>query len=159
MSKSTDGGATWVPLEEGLPANVGISSAAVVIDSQTYLYGTQPEPGGETTAGSGIYRTTDGGATWTGAGSGRHRSAVPGCRRLDVLDASGGRGMAASTDAGATWTVTPTTAISPQADKFVVLPDGRFAAISDHNVILSADRGASWRIVDAALLYDPTGLA
>ena len=67
--------------------------------------------------------------------------------------------MAASTDTGTTWTVTPTTAISPQADNFVVLPDGRFASISDHNIILSADRGASWRIIDAALPYDPTGLA
>ena len=67
--------------------------------------------------------------------------------------------MAASTDGGATWTTTPSTAISPFADNFVVLPDGRFATISDHNIITSADRGASWRIVDAALPYDPNGLA
>jgi photosystem II stability/assembly factor-like uncharacterized protein len=160
LSKSTDGGATWVPLEENLPANAGISSAAVVIDSQTYLYGTQPEPGAETTIGSGIFRTTDGGVTWTavldqGVIGRPHRDADGSMFWM----LSGGRGMAASTDAGATWTVTPTTAISPSADNFVVLPDGRFAAISDHHVITSADHGASWRTVDAPLPYDPNGLA
>jgi photosystem II stability/assembly factor-like uncharacterized protein len=159
VSKSTDGGATWVPLEEGLPDSVGISSGTAVIDSQTYLYGTQPEPGGQSTR-PGIYRTTDGGATWIAVLDqgviGRPYRDADGSM---VWMLSGGEGMAASTDAGATWTVTPTTAISPQADNFVVLPDGRFAAISDHNIILSTDRGASWRIVDAALPYDPTGLA
>lgn len=160
VSRSTDGGATWAPIDTDLPPNVGITSAVAVIDSQTYLYGTQTFNGDQSIAGSGIFRTADGGATWSAVLD----HGVIGRPYRDPEGAmywmlAGGGGMASSTDDGATWTMMPSSAISPSADNFVVLPDGRFVTISDNYVIISADHGASWRIVDAPLPYDPNGLA
>ena len=43
----------------GLPPDIGYASSPLVLDASTYLLGTVAGPG------SGVFRTTDGGATWS----------------------------------------------------------------------------------------------
>jgi photosystem II stability/assembly factor-like uncharacterized protein len=74
--KSTDGGETWRKLTEGLPAGetgkigLAISLANPDVIMAILEHGFQPDPGDEafddlTRLGTGIYRSEDGGATWT----------------------------------------------------------------------------------------------
>ena len=58
LDRSTDGGATWNTVDT-LPADIGFATAPLVIDAQTFLLGTVNG------AKSGIYRSTDQGASWT----------------------------------------------------------------------------------------------
>ena len=57
VHRSKDGGATWDELP-GLPADVGFTSSPYVIDANTFLVGSSNGPG------SGVYRSTDAGASW-----------------------------------------------------------------------------------------------
>jgi photosystem II stability/assembly factor-like uncharacterized protein len=55
---SRDGGRTWSDVSASLPKDVGFSSEPLTLDSRTYLLGTTDG------AGSGVFRTVDGGSTW-----------------------------------------------------------------------------------------------
>ncbi len=69
---STDGGASWTQVSEGLPSgNLGKIGLAVTPADPTLVYATveAPEPAGPATSGSetggkGFYRSTDRGRTW-----------------------------------------------------------------------------------------------
>lgn len=60
--KSTDGGTNWSPVNSGLPADAGgrygITSLAIDPQNPTTLYAGNALPGG------GVFKTTDGGASW-----------------------------------------------------------------------------------------------
>ena len=141
-------------MSAGLPAGIGFASLPHVIDAQTYLLGTNEGPG------SGIFRTTDSGATWTqvhaGPVSGQPLVAADGS--LMWLIRSGG-GIVRSTDGGVTWTELPSGAIDRNAEDLVQLPDGRIAALGGGTIVASADGGATWTSIGAALPYPPSGLA
>jgi photosystem II stability/assembly factor-like uncharacterized protein len=68
LFKSSDGGDTWKPLTNGLPANLVQVNIAVAPSSPQRLYvatGTT-EPGAYTSgAGLGVFRSDDGGESWT----------------------------------------------------------------------------------------------
>ncbi|HET9794969.1 MAG TPA: hypothetical protein VFS34_10940 [Thermoanaerobaculia bacterium] len=67
--KSTDGGATWTEIDGSIPSTFGRpDSPAIVIEPGSKIdvaaVGTQIGPG------NGVYRSTDGGTTWTALDSG-----------------------------------------------------------------------------------------
>ncbi len=63
--KTMDGGLSWVPLSDLLPA-IGISALAMDPANPDTLYaGTGEWYAGDSIRGAGIFKTTDGGATWT----------------------------------------------------------------------------------------------
>lgn len=68
---SSDGGATWVASTEGLPHGNPYDVTTHPTDPQIawVSMGDGPEVGGNIVAG-GIWKTTDGGLTWTGANEG-----------------------------------------------------------------------------------------
>jgi photosystem II stability/assembly factor-like uncharacterized protein len=152
--RSSDGGETWEDISAGLPGGIGFASLPHVIDSQTYLLGTNEGPE------SGIFRTTDGGVTWTrvhaGPVSGQPLVSADGS--LTWLMRSGG-GVLRSTDGGTTWTELPSGAIDRNAEDLVQLPDGRIATLGGGTIVASADAGATWTSIGAALPYPPSGLA
>lgn len=151
--RSADGGTTWIDVSAGLPPGIGQATSPHVIDSMVHLLGTVTGPA------SGVYRTTDAGATWTLV---RPGSVVGEPLVMDdtiwwLLEA--GRGLISSTDDGATWTDHPASGkIHRYATRLIGLPDGRMATIGTGRIVLS-EGGADWTPVGPPLPYSPNGLA
>lgn len=66
--RSLDGGETWTALTSGLPADVASSDLAIAPGDDDTLYAALGDPFGH--AGNGVYRSTDGGESWTELGGG-----------------------------------------------------------------------------------------
>ncbi len=67
LFKSTDGGATWKPLTNGLPADLVQINVAIAASDPQRLYATvstKVESGYASGKGLGVYRSDDGGASW-----------------------------------------------------------------------------------------------
>jgi hypothetical protein len=153
VEASMDSGNTWTVISQALTGDVGYASWPLVIDSLTYLLGTTRG------AGAGIFRTTDGGSTWTQVG----QTGVVGQPLVDRSDESiywlleGGQGMVRSDDDGLTWsplTLGPSSTLSTSISQ---LPDGRVITIGNGSLITSADRGESWQRLGPPLPYDANG--
>jgi photosystem II stability/assembly factor-like uncharacterized protein len=156
LFRSSDGGMTWNNIGGGLPAATNCTHP-LVIDSQTYLVGCGGYGGGP----SGVYRSTDSGATWmmvsTFGGATAPLSASDGSIYWATPGTSG---MARSTDAGEHWTnvfsAYGVLSIYPPVE----LPDGRIAALGTQYIMLSADHGSTWKPVTPPLPFqDGTGIA
>jgi photosystem II stability/assembly factor-like uncharacterized protein len=152
---SQDAGMTFEEIGESLPSNAGVSSFPYVIDASTFLLGTQDFGGGVT----GIFRTTDGGASWTQVGEdgGVWRPLVASDGNIYWSSDQGG-GMVRSTDNGETFEkVTPTGSeitLPP-----IELPDGRIASVSRRYVVVSDDQAETWKPVSPELPFRARSLA
>jgi photosystem II stability/assembly factor-like uncharacterized protein len=151
---STNGGSTWVNVSAGLPTTIGFANAPLVLNSQDYLMGANH---GE---GSGVFRTTNAGQTWTET----YPSAVAGPPLVDT--AAGGAiywllvngGVIKSTDQGASWTLMPDQGFfAATATTILLLPDGHLATVGG-GVTVSSDGGATWQPYGPPLPSPPTGL-
>jgi hypothetical protein len=119
--KSTDEGATWTPMTDhkGLPT-LAIGALAVGPDSVIYA-GTgdlHSNDNGLFQSGSGIWKSGDGGVTWTPAGTnvgmacpggtvaftGNAAKIVVHPNKPNVVYVAGNQGVLRSTDGGACWT-------------------------------------------------------
>jgi hypothetical protein len=154
---STDGGATWADISNGLPTDLGEASFPQVLDERTYLVGTHKGDRG-VAASPGVWRTEDGGATWTKV----FDEGVAGPPLMStngniywIVDAGG---VIASRDQGKSWRPLPGRLPSGGGDfgdarraRIIELPDGTWVSMSEHYVIVSRDHGASWRGVGPAL--------
>ena len=67
--KTTDGGNTWVPLTDGTPIS-SVGAIAIAPSNHDIIYvGTgEAAPRGNMTYGDGVYRSVDGGKTWSHLG-------------------------------------------------------------------------------------------
>ena len=65
--KTTDGGTTWSPLTDQLPYN-GVTHCVVDPTSSNTIYIMLNYPNGWYTQSKGIYKSTDGGQTWSATG-------------------------------------------------------------------------------------------
>ena len=67
--KTTDGGATWQPLTDHTPIS-SVGALAVAASNRNIIYvGTgEAAPRGDMTNGDGVYKSVDGGKTWTSIG-------------------------------------------------------------------------------------------
>lgn len=120
--KSTDGGATWTQLTNGIPNQAATDVSLVGVQPST-LYAGIGRPFGA--AENGIYKSTDSGASWTKLSGGLATTnvgrvnlcaAANDINRVYALfvnkcDASGNNGSTlagyTSTNGGATWTTVP----------------------------------------------------
>ncbi len=68
--KSTDGGGTWKPMTDGQITSSSVGAVAVAPSNPDVVYIGMGEASlrGSITQGDGVYRTTDGGKTWTHLG-------------------------------------------------------------------------------------------
>lgn len=182
--RSPDSGRSWVRSSEGLPHEDVRSLAAhpsdpavvwVALGSSTTAAGTAP---------GGVWRSTDGGATWVDSSAGLDTSSdagtgpdhTPSYHALVVAPtdpsllmtanlAYGAEALYRSTDGGATWTQVvgkrvsnrpPTAYATPvTANAFAIDPRdaGRILAGNAEFVLGTTDRGNTWR----DLTSDPNG--
>jgi len=117
--KTTDAGHTWKPISDAQPiASVGALAVAPSDARVIYVGSGQPEPRYDVGAGSGVYRSADGGRTWQAVGleATRHIASIVVDRRDAnvVLVAAQGhlfgpgrdRGVYRSEDGGKSWAQT-----------------------------------------------------
>ena len=172
--KSTSGGTTWRSISDTLPVT-GIGAVAVAPSDPRIVYvGT-----GSNTLGAGVFRSDDGGATWSHAGLDDTKyiaGLLVDPRDPDVVLAavgsggnfgsmvfynnnpSGARGVYRSADAGRTWT--HTLALDPAAPVVDLAwdpsaPATVFASVAGteqsapSGVYVSHDEGTTWTRADA----------
>src|SRR5947208_561480 len=114
--KSTNGGNTWQPIFDSQPiASVGALAVAPSNPDIIYVGTGEADFRSNLTYGNGVYKSTDGGKTWTNIGlrDSRHISRImvdphdPGIVLVAALGHAYGpnpeRGVFRSTDGGATW--------------------------------------------------------
>lgn len=118
--KTVNAGRTWVPIFDGASASSSIGAIAVApSDANTIYVGTgQPEPRYDIAAGDGVYKSADGGRSWThvGLAATRHIGAILVDPRDantvlvgalgHIFGANSERGVFRSSDGGAHWTQT-----------------------------------------------------
>lgn len=118
--KTTNAGRTWAPLFDGTGPSSSVGALAVAASDADVLYvGTgQPEPRYDIASGDGVYRSGDGGRTWSHVGleATRHIGAIlvdPKDANTLLVGAMGHlfgpnaeRGVFRSTDGGKRWTQT-----------------------------------------------------
>jgi hypothetical protein len=150
--KSTDGGQAWTNIGQNLPKGTGPSTSPVIIDSQTYLVNSDQRARPEL---PGIYRTTDGGATWDRVSTigpwGEALVASNGTIYWSVEDH-----LVESTDHGQTWSIVGgglANLVMP-----IELPGGRIASLTPKNIVVSTDGGVTWSHFGPTLPYVPAGL-
>jgi hypothetical protein len=124
----------------------------MVINRSTYVLGTYSG------SQAGIYRTTDGGVTWTlaQAGSIVGRPLVTADGRIYwLLNTSD---LYVSSDQGVSWTLVSGRTVTTSAP--VELPGGRLGAIAGGGrLATSSDGGATWESVGPVMPIKPNGLA
>jgi hypothetical protein len=154
VHRSIDGGQTWENISSGLPGGaMGEASYPHVIDAGTYLVGAHKG------SASGIFRTTDGGASWTRVFA-RAVSGPPlrsGDGNLYWVVEEGG--IVASSDDGETWEPLENRAPAggERRGRIVELGDGTWITMGVEHVIVSGDRGVTWQAVGPPFPYQPDG--
>jgi photosystem II stability/assembly factor-like uncharacterized protein len=179
--RSTDGGATFTSAwSDNLPQSMG--ALAIAPDGTLYAGTGEPDHGGGGSYyGTGVYRSTDGGATWASLGLtntgaiGRIQIDPANPQRIFVaaqgrlFDTGGDRGLYLSTDGGTTWrqvlagsnnsTGAIDVAINPGSPNIVLaalwdklrFPDARQYGGPGSGAYLSNDGGQTWTRIGAPL--------
>ena len=163
--KSTDGGAVWIGANQGI-ASTWVSALAINPGNPQILYaGT----GSSNTGGGAVYRTADGGNTWSAVDPGLYevtQLAVDPLSPNTVYAVTDGSVTRRTADGGATWNTVPfsgdgiaSLALDPRTGgnlyAYSILEAGApfFGGGLPAYLFHSADGGASWS-VDFA---NPTG--
>ena len=147
--KSTDGGSTWTNVGGNLPSDAtGFSTQVYTINAQTYLAAVTP---GYINGSSGIYRTSNGGASWMKVSSLGPDNAILVATDGTYYWRSNNGDLGKSTDQGQSWT-TVGNVISFQP---VQIPDGRLVTIQNGRLAVSADNGSTWTAFGPNLPYNP----
>jgi hypothetical protein len=154
--KTIDGGGHWTFSGVGLPT-FAAEVAALAIDPVTpsTVYATE---------GAGVFKSTDGGATWSHAGlSIPAGPLVIDPRAPTTLYASTADGVFKSTDGGADWTASNTGLPSPPSLTTLALspsdPSVLYAGTRGSGVFTSTDGGGHWSPVNNGLPGSPGGAA
>lgn len=153
--KSTNGGQTWTNIGANIPVETRFTTAPLIVNSQTYL--TNSTSWGGDPAGAGIWRTTNGGSTWTRVST--LAPAFPPAVGPDgTIYWSHGDQLARSTDGGATWTEVGSGLRNETSP--IVLPDGRVVAIGEAGRLrISSDRGQTFTDFGATMPIRPWHVA
>ncbi len=158
--KSTDNGVSWTKLAGGLPggAAMGRASLAISASNPSTVYAGIARTINSGASLLGIYRTTDGGETWTRQStSPNHYSAQGWYNNVIAVDPanpdivySGGMNIYKSADAGVTWT-TITNGIHVDFHA-IAFNKGAMYAGTDGGVYKSLTGGSSWTSLNSGLV-------
>ncbi len=151
--KTTNGGASWAPLADFM-ANLAISSMAIDPTNPNVLYAGTGEGyfNGDSVRGAGIFKTTDGGTTWSQLASTAtsewfyvDRLAISPVNNQIILAATR-TGIWRSTDGGLSW-----------SRRLIAssMFDINFHPTEGNRAIASGDNGAIFYSLDGGLTWTP----
>jgi len=152
--KSVDGGQNWSNIGSNLPPGTKFSSSPLLLNASTYLVNASGWGKGT----GGVFRTADGGVTWTTAST-LEANGAP-------LVASDGtlywllmydRGLLRSTNQGQTWVQGCGNGVI-KGSHLIELPDGRLAAVGGKNLKVSSDQGSTWTQIAEPTPVQPAGV-
>lgn len=160
VHQSTDGGATWTKISEGLPSyDVFIFTYYYPItgfteDNSGNLYASVRSNNNES---SGVYKSTDGGATWTRSSEGMlaDRNTYGVVTGADGLYAGVKNRVYKSTDGGATWANTDSLPMSPSTNilKLACNATGEVFASTTSGTFKAGTGGSGWASINNFFSY------
>ncbi|HXP85504.1 MAG TPA: hypothetical protein VN841_12330 [Bryobacteraceae bacterium] len=166
LFRSTDAAKTWQPVPvAGAPVPAAQPALAVDPQNSSILYlslkaGSKVPPGGNT---GGIYRSADGGATWsqpTSPSAGPPRLAVDPTSSNIVyvgIDNSVNGGFFRSTDSAATWSAATLTDLITGIGTDPHQPGVVYASTDRGKIYKSADFGVTWTTLTSNPGFTGTG--
>jgi photosystem II stability/assembly factor-like uncharacterized protein len=152
LQKSSDGGERWSDIGPNLPEEARVCPFPLIRDADTYLLGCTTYGGGE----AGIWHSTDGGDSWDKVSD--HGGASAPLIASDgtiYWSSENNGGIVKSTDDGETWS-------APMASGLVAglavveLPDGRLAALSGRQIVVSDHAVESWAVATTEAPFQPS---
>lgn len=175
--KSTNGGSTWAPLTDNVLPNLSVSSIAIDPSSPNTLYvGTGNGYAAiDELVGSGLWKSTDAGATWRRIGTSTFTGTVikvlvhPTKSNIVLASLYGGgtRGVYRSTDAGSSWTrvfptsggaaaviwdIVPGTVVNNTPLFYFVEGNNVGGSSTEAGIYKSVTEGASWSKISSSVL-------
>ncbi|MCK6556333.1 dockerin type I domain-containing protein [Candidatus Binatia bacterium] len=180
LYRTADGGESWQPVNSGLPSNPWITAVAVDPSNTGIAYAAAVTCADGPCAG-GLYKTTDGGATWAPTALGGNDVIVEGiaidgtapstlyasARDANMDGSYLFNGVYRSVDGGANWELRSPALV--QLGRVLIDPTTPSTLYVTGNtagepmrVFKSSDSGATWNPIDAGLpedLYAPPDLA
>lgn len=156
ISKTLNGGTTWTASTVNGPGVNALISDLHAVDANTAFIVTAPHSAG--TNANRIWKTTDGGATWTQQTSGYTSASF--ANHIYFWDANNGWTsgdpknnafeMYKTSNGGATWTLVPNVMAPLNSDEFTyvglreVVGDNMWVGTSIGRILKSTDRGSTW---------------
>ncbi len=169
--KTTDAGQSWVNKTEDL-ANLATSTLAMSASNASIIYAGTGEPiGGGSVEGDGIFKSTNGGESWTQLSSTKNNENFRNIYRIIVDPANPNIVLAAtrgtlsldfmssifrSTNGGASWTKVYTSSRSVQ--QIIASPNSfniQYATLNGFGAIKSTDAGLTWQNSNSGMI--PSG--
>jgi len=152
--RSANGGGTWTNVGTNIPTGTNFCTNVLVIDKNVHMVGCSGYAGGT----DGVFRTVDGGQTWSHT-SAASAAALP-------LWASDGtiywsliydHGIIKSTNQGNTWTQTVQFGVLKTGHP-IELPDGRIVAAGNSTLMISTDKGVTFKGLGTAMPFVPNSI-
>jgi len=153
LYRSIDGGDDWQEFEGPVEAGENECGFPLVFDADSLLVACR-----QTRMGAGgIYLSDDAGDSWEQvAETPAWETALEASDGTLYWAADYSMGLLRSTDRGVTWS---TVNGSMQTVHPLELPNGHIASVNANEVVVSDDRGETWRRVTPELPYAPNGIA
>jgi photosystem II stability/assembly factor-like uncharacterized protein len=155
--KTTDGGASWSRMMNGFPSEA--EPVALAIDPQADLTVYASAFDQNTYDPLGLYKTTDGGASWTLMGEGMFPSTAEAIVvdpvQTDVVYAGSEAGVYRTSDGGGLWRYASSGLLNASVDSLAMdpsQPDILYAGTAAGGVFKTSNAGLSWIPIHNGLL-------
>ncbi len=151
---TNDGGTTWSPRAQMLPV-ITISSLVVDPNDGNVVYAATGDADGRETPSIGVYKSTDGGATWAVTGLTYQLTDFRYIPKL-AIDPTNGSNVYAGTTEGVYYTRnggTNWTKVTPDGGNFTVYRDIKLRPGSPATVYTVTDAGVFFRSVDSGVTW------